>query len=52
MMIGRAWRGSRTLDRPGHLMNLAAGRNAIRDLVEKTLERPSRRRHSRAMRFY
>jgi putative transposase len=38
-------------DRPGHLMNLAAGRNAIRDVVEKTLEKPSRRRRSRAMRY-
>ena len=38
-------------DRPGHLMDLAAGRNAIRDLVEETLEKPSRRRRSRAMRF-
>ena len=38
-------------DRPGHLMTLAAGRNAIRDVVENTIEKPSRRRRSRAMRF-
>ncbi len=38
-------------DRPEHLLNLAAGRNAIRDVVEQSLQKPSRRRRSRAMRY-
>jgi putative transposase len=37
-------------DQPEHLMNLAAGRNAIRDVVEEALQKPSRRRRSRVMR--
>jgi putative transposase len=38
-------------DRPEHLLNLAAGRNAIRDVVEATLSKPSRKRRVRAARF-
>ena len=38
-------------ERPEHLLSLAAGRNAIRDVVEETLQKPSRRRRSRAMRY-
>jgi len=38
-------------DGPDHLLNLAAGRNAIRDVVEATLQKPSRRRRVRAARF-
>jgi putative transposase len=38
-------------DRPEHQLSLAAGRNAIRDVVEETLQKPSRRRRSRAMRY-
>jgi hypothetical protein len=38
-------------DRPEHQLSLAAGRNAIRNVVEETLQTPSRRRRSRAMRY-
>jgi putative transposase len=38
-------------DRPEHLLSLAAGRNAIRDVVEEALQKPSRRRRVRAARF-
>ena len=38
-------------DGPDHLLNLAAGRNAIRDVVESALQKPSRRRRVRAARF-
>lgn len=38
-------------DRPEHQLSLAAGRNAIRDVVEEALQKPSRRRRSRAMRY-
>ena len=38
-------------DRPEHQLSLAAGRNAIRDVVEETLKKPSRRRRARAMRY-
>lgn len=38
-------------DGPDHLLNLAAGRNAIRDVVEAALQKPSRRRRVRAARF-
>ncbi len=38
-------------DRPEHLLNLAAGRNAIREVVEEALQKPSRRRRSRVMRY-
>ena len=38
-------------DQPEHLLTLAAGRNAIRDVVEETLQKPSRRRRSRVMRY-
>ena len=38
-------------DEPDHLMNLAAGRNAIRDVVEQTVKQPSRKRRVRAARY-
>jgi hypothetical protein len=38
-------------DRPEHLLSLAAGRNAIREVVEEALQKPSRRRRSRVMRY-
>jgi putative transposase len=38
-------------DQPEHLLSLAAGRNAIRDVVEEALQKPSRRRRSRVMRY-
>ena len=38
-------------DDPEHLLSLAAGRNAIRDVVEEALRKPSRRRRVRAARF-
>jgi putative transposase len=38
-------------DGPEHQMTLAAGRNAIRDVVEETLQKPSGRRRVRAMRY-
>ena len=34
-----------------HLLSLAAGRNAIREVVEEALRKPSRRRRARAARF-
>lgn len=38
-------------DDPEHLLSLAAGRNAIREVVEEALRKPSRRRRARAARF-
>lgn len=38
-------------DQPEHLLSLAAGRNAIREVVEETLQKPSKRRRSRVMRY-
>jgi putative transposase len=38
-------------DRPEHLLSLAEGRNAIRDVAEKTAKKPSRQRRVRATRF-
>ena len=38
-------------DKPEHLLSLAASRNAIRDVVEKALTKPSRKRRQRAARF-
>jgi putative transposase len=38
-------------DEPEHLLSLAAGRNAIREVVEEALRKPSRRRRSRVMRY-
>ena len=38
-------------DRPDHLMNLAAGRNAVREVVEQSLQKPSRKRRTRAARY-
>ena len=38
-------------DQPEHLLSLAASRNAIRDVVEKALTKPSRKRRQRAARF-
>jgi putative transposase len=38
-------------DKPEHLLTLAAGRNAIREVMEETLKKPSRRRRSRVMRY-
>jgi hypothetical protein len=38
-------------DQPEHLLSLAAGRNAIREVVEEALRKPSRRRRSRVMRY-
>jgi putative transposase len=38
-------------DQPEHLLSLAAGRNAIREVVEEALKKPTRRRRSRVMRY-
>ena len=38
-------------DQPEHLLSLAAGRNAIREVVEEALQKPSRQRRSRVMRY-
>jgi putative transposase len=38
-------------DDPDHLLSLAAGRNAIRDVIAATVNQPSRRRRLRAARF-
>ena len=38
-------------DKPDHLMSLAEGRNTIRDIVEKTMQKPSQKRRVRAARF-
>ena len=35
-------------DQPDHLLSLAAGRNAIRDVVEAAVQKPSRQRRVRA----
>lgn len=38
-------------DEPDHLLSLAAARNSIRDLVEKAIQKPTKRRRARAARF-
>ena len=38
-------------DQPDYLLSLAAGRNAIRDVVEAAMQKPSRQRRVRAARF-
>jgi len=38
-------------DEPEHVLSLAASRNKIRDVVEQTVKKPSRRRRVRAARF-
>jgi putative transposase len=38
-------------DEPEHLLSLAAARNSIRDLVEKAIQKPTKRRRARAARF-
>ncbi|MCI0407838.1 MAG: Mu transposase C-terminal domain-containing protein, partial [Acidobacteria bacterium] len=38
-------------DRPEHVLNLAEARNTIRDVVEKSANKPSRKRRVRATRF-
>ena len=38
-------------DQPDHLLGLAAGRYAIRDVVEAAMQKPSRQRRVRAARF-
>jgi|GEM_PF-680534 len=38
-------------DEPVHVLSLAASRNAIRDVVEQTVKKPSRKRRVRAARF-
>ena len=38
-------------DEPEHLLSLAAGRNAIREVMEEALKRPGRKRRSRVARF-
>jgi putative transposase len=38
-------------DQPDHLLNLAAGRNAIRDVIEAAMQKPSWQRRVRAARF-
>jgi hypothetical protein len=38
-------------DDPDHLLSLAAARNAIRDVVDAAVTKPSRRRRTRAARF-
>ena len=37
-------------DQPDHLLSLAADRNAIRDVVEAAMQKPSRQRRVRAVR--
>jgi putative transposase len=39
-------------DEPDHLLSLAAARNSIRDLVEKSINKPTKRRRARAARFF
>ena len=39
------------IDPPDHLLNLAAGRNAIRDVVEAAMQKPSGKRRVRVARF-
>ena len=48
-MLKRAIR--ERFDQPDHLLNPAAGRNAIRDVVEAAMQKPSRQRRVRAARF-
>src|SRR5262249_52794047 len=38
-------------DKPEHVLTLAEGRNAIRDVVEKEAKKPSRKKRVRATRF-
>ena len=38
-------------DQPAHLLDLASGRNAIRDVVEEAISKPSRKRRVRAARY-
>ncbi len=38
-------------DQPDHVLNLAASRNVIRDVVEAAVTKPSKRRRTRAARF-
>ena len=38
-------------DEPEHVLSLAASRNKIRDVVEQTVKKPSRKRRVRAARF-
>ena len=38
-------------DEPNHLMSLAAGRNAIQEVAEQAMTKPSRKRRVRAARF-
>ena len=38
-------------DQPEHVLNLAASRNVIRDVVEAAVKKPSKRRRTRAARF-
>lgn len=38
-------------DDPEHLLSLASARNSIRDLVEKAIQKPTKRRRARAARF-
>lgn len=38
-------------DEPSHLMSLAAGRNAIQEVAEQAMTKPSRKRRVRAARF-
>jgi putative transposase len=38
-------------DEPEHLLSLATARNSIRDLVEKAINKPTKRRRARAARF-
>jgi hypothetical protein len=38
-------------DQPDHLLNLAAGRNAIRDVIEAAMQKPSGKRRVRVARF-
>ena len=38
-------------DAPDHVLSLAAARNAIRDVVDQAVQKPSRRRRVRAARY-
>jgi hypothetical protein len=38
-------------DKPEHVLTLTEGRNAIRDIVDQEVKKPSRKRRSRSARF-
>ena len=48
-MLRRAVREK--FDEPDHVLSLATARNSIRDLVEKAVSKPTKKRRTRAARF-